>query len=129
MGRPKLEDGQRRDYTIGVRVSAEEFDQVRKTAAAAGLSVGKLTRQLWSGHIVRPVVVPGKFNVEERRELRRIGVNLNQSVRRLARAVQLFRGRRRGIRRMIERLAHEIHETALRISEQVDPPEDSATRT
>ena len=128
MGRPRLDDGTRRERTIGVRVSAEEFDQVHKTAAAAGLSIGKLTRQLWSGHIVRPVVVPGKFDAAERRELRRIGVNLNQSVRRLARALQLFRGRRRGFRR-IERLAHEIHDTALRISERVDPPEDSGTRT
>ena len=128
MGRPRLEDGKRRERTIGVRVSPAEFEQVHKKAAAAKLSVGKLTRQLWFGHVVRPVVVPGKFNVEERRELRRIGVNLNQPVRRLARAVHVFKGRRRGIRR-IERLAHEIHETAVRISEQVDPPEESGTGT
>ena len=126
MGRPKLTDETRRDRTIGVRVSRAEFDQVHKKAAAAGLSVGKLTRQLWSGHVVRPVVVPGRFSVRERQELRRIGVNINQAVRRLARSVHLFTGRHRGIRR-IERLAHEIHETALRISEQVDPPEDGNT--
>ena len=126
MGRPKLEDGQRRDYTIGVRVSSEERDRVHKKAAAAELSIGQFTRQLWSGHVVRPVVVPGRFSVEERRALRRIGVNLNQAVRRLSLAVNVFKGRRRGIRR-IERLAHEIHEAALRISERVDPPEDGNT--
>lgn len=122
MGRPKLEDGQRRDRTVGVRVSAEQLDQVHKTAAAANLSVGELTRQLWSRAVVRPIVVSGRFSVEERRELRRMGVNLNQSVRALNQVVKDRRGRNVP---KLTRLARQIRKTALRISERVDPPADS----
>lgn len=121
MGRPKLEDGQRRDHTVGVRVSAEERDQVHKTAAAANLSVGEFTRQLWSRAVVRPIVVSGRFSVEERRDLRRMGVNLNQAVRALNQVVKDRRARNA----KLTRLARQIRKTALRISERVDPPADS----
>ena len=125
MGRPRLDDGTRRERTIGVRVSSAEFDQVHKKAVAAKLSVGKWTRLLWAGHVVRPVVVPGKFSVAERRELRRIGLNLNQAVRALAQAVKDRRGRNVP---KLTRLARQIRKTALRISERVDPPANG-TRT
>ena len=128
MARPRLKDEERRDHTIGVRVSSEERDQVYKKAAEARLSVGKLTRQLWSGHVVRRVVVHGRFSVEERRELRCIGVNLNQAVRALAQAVRAPHGQGRHIPK-IKRLARQIRKTALSISERVDPPADSGTRT
>ena len=125
MGRPKLEDGRRRDHTVGVRVSSEEHAEVHKKAAAAGLSVGKWTRQLWSGHVVRRVVVRGRFSVEERRDLRRMGSNLNQAVRALNRAVKDRRGRNV---HKLTRLARQIRRTAMRISERVDPPANG-TRT
>ena len=125
MARPKLEDGTRRERTIGVRVSPAEFDQVHKKAAAAKLSVGKWTRQMWSGRAVRPVFMPGRIGVEERRELRRMGANLNQAVRALNQAVKDRRGRNVP---KLTRLARQIRKTALRISERVDPPANR-TRT
>lgn len=125
MARPKLEEGKRRDHTIGVRVSSQERDEVHKKAAGTKLTVGELTRQLWSGHVVRPAIDRGRFSAEERRDLRRIGVNLNQAVRALAQAVKDRRGRNVP---KLTRLARQIRKTALRVSERVDPPANR-TRT
>lgn len=126
MPRPKLDERKRRTRTIGVRVSPEEFDEARKKAVGAHLSIGKLTRRLLLGQVVQPVVAAGRFSVEERRELHRIGINLNQAVRALSQAAKVLRG---GNVTEITRLARQIRKTALRISEQVVPPEGGGAGT
>ena len=126
MARPKLEQEKRRTRTIGVRVSPEEFDQVRRKADAAQMSVGTLARQLLLGCLVQPVVAAGRFSAAEGRELHRVGINLNQSVRALNQAAKVLRG---GNVTEITRLARQIRKTALRISEQVVPPEGGGAGT
>ena len=83
MSRPSLPAVQRRTRTVGVRVSDHEWDTLVARAAAAGqrptayIRAAALTRS-------RPTRAAADLaSADERRELRRIGANLNQVARKL----------------------------------------------
>ena len=70
MARPRLDEQERRAQTVGMRVTAAEAAELRERAQAARLSMGAYLRRQALGQRVRIAA--------ERRELNRIGVNLNQ---------------------------------------------------
>ena len=83
MSRPSLPPIQLRTRTLGVRLSAHEWETLVARAAAAGqrptafVRAAALTRS-------RPSRAAAEVaSAEERRELRRIGANLNQVARQL----------------------------------------------
>ena len=83
MSRPSLPPVQRRSRTVGVRVSRPEWDTLVARAAAAGQRPSAYIRAaaLASSRPARAAAAIA--SVEERRELRRIGNNLNQVARKL----------------------------------------------
>lgn len=84
MARPKIPQDQKRIIQINVRLTLDEEAKVQHQATAAGQSPAN-----W----IRHKIVTGKFPVPKQspldlatyRELRRIGVNLNQAAHRLNR--------------------------------------------
>lgn len=73
--------GQRRDKAVTLRVTATEWEALRAAAAARGLAVGAYVG--WVAEDLRrhrPVVSVEAMAelVEARRQLRRVGVNVNQ---------------------------------------------------
>ena len=83
MSRPSLPPVQRRTRTLGVRLSAHEWDTLVARAAAAGQRPTAYVRAAALASS-RPARVAAEVaSVEERRELRRIGNNLNQVARKL----------------------------------------------
>ena len=72
MSRPSLPPVQRRTRTVGVRVSRQEWDTLVARATAAGQRPTAYIR-----------AAAAAASVEDRRELRRIGNNLNQVARQL----------------------------------------------
>ncbi len=84
MGRPQLSADRRRTRQLGVRLSASEWRVIKARAARAGVRPAAFVREA-------ALSAPGRSTsssadvatVEERRELRRIGANLNQVARRL----------------------------------------------
>ena len=77
MGRPRLPASSRRSKTPGVRFTAAEWERIQRRAAV----VRTVTLSALSS--AAPSQPPSAAAVEERRELRRIGANLNQVARRL----------------------------------------------
>ena len=82
MARPRLGEEHRRTRTLGVRLTVGEAEQVSKQARAAGLSMGAYVRRRALGQPVR-AEEERQLGTAERRELNRIGSNLNQIARRL----------------------------------------------
>ena len=83
MSRPSLPPVQRRSRTVGVRVSRPEWDTLVARAAAAGQRPSAYIRAAALAR-VRPAREAAEVaSVEDRRELRRIGNNLNQVARQL----------------------------------------------
>ena len=82
MARPRLVESERRRRTIGVRVTEAEETELRERAQAARLSLGAYLRRRALGQRVRSTV-ERRLGAAERRELNRIGVNLNQMARTL----------------------------------------------
>ena len=83
MSRPSLPAVQRRTRTLGVRLSAHEWDTLVARAAAAGQRPTAYIRAAALARS-RPAREAAEVaSVEERRELRRIGNNLNQVARKL----------------------------------------------
>ena len=80
MARPRLKDWQRRTRTIGVRVTEAEAEALAEKALAARLSVGAYLRRRGLRRRV-PDVQERRLAAEDRRELNRLGVNLNQITR------------------------------------------------
>ena len=82
MARPRLDDEERREQTVGVRVTAAEAAELRERAQAARLSMGAYLRRRALGQRVR-IAAELRLGAAELRELNRIGVNLNQMARAL----------------------------------------------
>ena len=83
MGRPQLSADRRRTKRLGVRVSASEWRMIKARAARAGVRPTSFVREAALSAPGRSTSAADVATVEERRELRRIGVNLNQVARRL----------------------------------------------
>ena len=111
MARPRLDEQERRERTVGVRVTAAEAAELRERAQAARLSMGAYLRRRALGQRVR-MAAELRLGAAELRELNRIGVNLNQMARALnSRAVSSPQGNEaaRGKRlRRIARLSHAV---------------------
>ena len=83
MGRPQLEADRRRTKRLGVRVSAAEWRLIETRAARAGVRPTSFLREAALSSPARSPSSVDLATVEERRELRRIGANLNQVARHL----------------------------------------------
>ncbi len=81
-GRPPLPAEERRDRRAVVRLTAAEVLEVADRAASARLAPAVYMRRRALAEPVRRVVVQ-RLGAAERRELNRIGVNLNQIARAL----------------------------------------------
>ncbi len=77
MARPRLDAGERRTRTIGVRVTEAQAAELAERAAGARLSMAAYMRHRSLGQPVR-VTTERRLALAERVELTRIGVNLNQ---------------------------------------------------
>ena len=82
MARPRKPEAERRSRTIGVRVTTAEAAEIAERAGAARRTTGGYLRRRALGQPVRELVVL-RLGAEERVELHRIGVNLNQIARAL----------------------------------------------
>ena len=83
MGRPSLPAVRRRTHTIGVRLSASEWQTIAALAQGRGLRPTAYVREAALSDAAQPTSPAASAAVEERRELRRIGSNLNQIARRV----------------------------------------------
>ena len=83
MGRPQLEAGRRRTKQLGVRLSASEWRVIESRSARAGVRPAAFLREAALSSPGRSPSSVDVATVEERRELRRIGANLNQVARHL----------------------------------------------
>ena len=88
--RPRLDQNARRDKLLGVRLSVEERTRVRVAAERAGMPPSVWARQVILAAIADPNAIvavgdeAGSVEAAERRAaLRRVGANLNQSLRHL----------------------------------------------
>jgi hypothetical protein len=66
-----------RDFLLKIRVTAEEREVIKATAAEAGLTVSDYTRQRLAHHRVRQTAAER----DTARQLARIGTNINQIAR------------------------------------------------
>ena len=78
MSRPSLPPVQRRSRTLGVRLSDHEWDTLVARAAAAGQRPTAYVRDAALTNSRPSRKAADLASAEERRELRRIGNNLNQ---------------------------------------------------
>ena len=109
MARPRLAVSDRRTRTIGVRLTSSEADDLAARAAAAGLTTAAYVRRAALGRRIRSAAML-RLSVEDRLELGRIGVNLNQVARAMNAGVPAPPGTREAVERIgdlvAELLAH-----------------------
>lgn len=80
MGRPPLEEDQRRTIQVNIRLTTAENKKVETYAKSAGLSPANWIRvKVFTGRF--PVVKHSPVEAALYLELRKIGVNLNQAVK------------------------------------------------
>ena len=82
MARPRKPEAELRSRTIGVRVNTAEAAEIAERAGAARMTMGGYLRRRALGQPVREAVVH-RLGTQERVELHRLGVNLNQIARAL----------------------------------------------
>ncbi len=100
MARPRLSDEERRTLQVTLWVNRGERRIIEERAAAAGLSIPAYIRQrAVRDHL--PIARPLRLGVAEYREVRQIGVNLNQ----IARALNQGADAPARTSRLLERLA------------------------
>jgi len=100
MARPRLSDDERRTQQVTLWVNSGERRAIEERASAAGLSIpAYIRRRAVSDHL--PIASPLRLGVAEYREVRQIGVNLNQ----IARALNQGADAPARTPRLLERLA------------------------
>ena len=104
MARPRLDAGERRTRTIGVRVTEAQAAELAELAQVARLSVAALMRRRALGQPVR-IAAERRLAATEFRELTRIGVNLNQVARALHSGAAAPAGTREAVERVGELVA------------------------
>ena len=80
MGLPRLSAVRRRTHTIGVRLSASEWQTIAALAQGRGLRPTAYVREAALSARPTSSSASAAASADERRELRRIGSNLNQIV-------------------------------------------------
>lgn len=86
MSRPRLDPAARRTVTLGIRCTPTERSQVRAAAAAEGITSAAFARRVLLAAATdrrRLDIRPSSLHPEVRRELGRLGNNLNQIARAL----------------------------------------------
>ncbi|OZC01126.1 plasmid mobilization protein [Rubricoccus marinus] len=86
-GRPKKAEATGRTSRVHVLLTAAEKARVRREASAGGLSISEYARRRMLGRSVVP-----RVDADAERQLRRIGVNLNQLARVANTSGQVERG-------------------------------------
>lgn len=77
MGRPKINDSEKRLVQVNIRLTADENNKVNEFASASGLSPANWIRaKIFTGKL--PAVKMSPIDASVYLELKRIGVNLNQ---------------------------------------------------
>ena len=79
-GRPAKKLGEKRKYTVSVKLAPREYISLRTKANSAGISKSEFIRQSISGSTIRPRMTP-ELN-DHIRKLSGMGNNLNQIARR-----------------------------------------------
>jgi len=80
MGRPALEEDDKRVIQVNIRLTNDEYSKACNYAEASGLSPANWIRQkVFTGRF--PPIKISPVNASLYRELHKIGVNLNQSVK------------------------------------------------
>ena len=104
MARPRLDVSDRRTRTVGVRLTSAEAVDLADRAAAVGLTTASYVRRAALGRRIRSVAVL-RLGADDRRELGRIGVNLNQLARAMNAGVPAPPGTRETVERIGELVA------------------------
>lgn len=82
MGRPRLNDRDRRVHQLNMSLTDDEYARLTTYAQTSGVSVVKIIRsKVFSGKF--PVAKVSKLDEAAYNELKRIGVNLNQAVHKI----------------------------------------------
>ncbi len=82
MGRPALQEDDKRIIQVNIRLTKEENEMVCNYAQASGMTPANWIRQkAFTGRF--PAIKVSPVNAELYRELHKIGVNLNQAVKQL----------------------------------------------
>lgn len=82
MARPKVNDSERRLIQVNIRLTTDENHKVQEFASACGLSPANWIRtKIFTGKFPAPKLSPLDASIY--RELKRIGVNLNQVTRKI----------------------------------------------
>ena len=79
-GRPAKKLGEKRKYTVSVKLDTREYLSLKTKAGTAGISRSEYIRQSISGSTIRPRMTP-ELN-DHIRKLSGMGNNLNQIARR-----------------------------------------------
>ncbi|MDE0073795.1 MAG: plasmid mobilization relaxosome protein MobC [Gammaproteobacteria bacterium] len=101
MARPRKPEAERRNRTIGVRVTTAEAAEIAERAGAARMTKGGYMRRRALAQPVREAAVH-RLGAKERVELHRIGVNLNQIARALNSGASAPVGTREAVERVGE---------------------------
>ncbi len=104
MARPRLDVSDRRTRTVGVRLTSAEAVDLADRAAAVGLTTASYVRRAALGRRIRSAAVL-RLGAEDRLELGRIGVNLNQLARAMNAGVPAPPGTRETVERIGELVA------------------------
>ncbi len=78
-GRPAKKLGEKRRYTVSVKLDTREYLSLKTKAGTAGISRSEYIRQSISGSVIRPLLAP-ELN-DHIRKLSGMGNNLNQIAR------------------------------------------------
>lgn len=77
MGRPRVNDNEKRQVQVNIRLTPDENSKVNEFASACGLSPANWIRvKIFTGKF--PVVKMSPLNASVYVELKKVGVNLNQ---------------------------------------------------
>jgi len=77
MGRPKIDDSEKRLVQVNIRLTTDENNKVNEFASACGLSPANWIRaKIFTGKF--PIVKMSPLDTSLYLELKKIGVNLNQ---------------------------------------------------
>ena len=104
MARPRLDVSDRRTRIVGVRLTLSEADDLAARAAASGLTTAAYVRRAALGRRIRSARVL-RLSAEDRLELGRIGVNLNQVARSMNAGIPAPPGTRETVERIGELVA------------------------